>query len=123
MRVLVYGAGTIGSRVLCQLRKNPAIGVVTVDPRGDDCEAVERGIIDGVDIEETLTPLNVAEIVGRADPDLVLVATASEDLGLGHVPGVGLLMDALREEVEALAGVPVIEVARRLGSVSRKARR
>ena len=123
MRVLVYGAGTIGSRVLCQLQKNPALEVVTVDPRGNDCEAVERGIIDRVDIEETLTPMNMAQVIERASPDLVLIATASEDLGLGHAPGVGLLMDALREEVESLAEVPVIEVARRLGSVSRATKR
>lgn len=94
-----------------------------MDPRGDDCEAVERGIIDRVDTEEPLTPLNLAEIIGQAEPDLVLVATASEDLGLGHTPGVGLLMDALRGGVEPLSEVPVIEVARRIGSVSPATRR
>lgn len=117
MRILLYGAGRIGSRVLCQLQKNPAIEVVTVDPRGSDCEAVERGIIEAVDIEETLTPLNLGEIVEQVRPELVLFATASEDLGLGNAPGVDLMVDALREEIQSLAEVPVIEVARRMGSM------
>lgn len=33
MRVLVIGAGMVGARVLTQLKKNPCIEVVTVDPR------------------------------------------------------------------------------------------
>ncbi|HSO22300.1 MAG TPA: hypothetical protein VLT81_05305 [Chondromyces sp.] len=117
MKVLLYGAGRIGSRVLCQLQKNPKIETFVVDPRGNDCEAVERGIIDAVDMEETLTPLNLAAVIEEVRPELVLFATASEDLGLGNAPGVGLMMDALREEIEALSEVPVLEVARRMGSV------
>ena len=117
MHILLYGAGRIGSRVLCQLEKNPSIEVTVVDPRGNDCEAVERGIIDHVDIEETLSPMTVGEIFDTARPDLVLIATASEDLGLGNAPGIDLLMDALRGELENIADVPVIEVARRMGSI------
>jgi hypothetical protein len=44
--------------------------------------------------------------------DLVLLAMPTEEMGLGKTPGVDILADALREEIAALADVPVIEVAR-----------
>jgi hypothetical protein len=36
----------------------------------------------------------------------------TEDMGLGKSPGVDILADALRDELVAVAKVPVIEVAR-----------
>jgi hypothetical protein len=73
---------------------------------------VEQGIIDGVDIREALTPLTLKTVLAQARPDLVLLAMASEDLGLGKAPGVDILAEALRTELAALSKVPVIEVDR-----------
>jgi len=111
MRVLVIGAGRTGAKVLRQLRKNPAIEVVTADPR-QELYAVEEGIIEKVDIREALTPLTLKTVFEEARPDLVLLAMATEDLGLGKAPGVDILADALRDELVALSKVPVIEVSR-----------
>jgi hypothetical protein len=111
IRVLVIGAGRTGARVIEQLRKNPDIAIVTADPR-KKLYAVEQGIIDAVDIREALTPLTLEHVLKKAQPDLVLLAMPTEDLGLGTPPGVDILAGALREELAALSRVPVIEVAR-----------
>lgn len=111
MRILVIGAGRTGAKVLKQLKKNPAIEIITADPRQEHY-AVEEGIIDKVDIFETLTPLTLETVLEQARPDLVLLAMATEDMGLGKAPGMEILADALREEISALSRVPVIEVVR-----------
>ncbi len=111
MRVLVIGAGRVGAIVIQQLKKNPAIAIVTADPR-EKLYAVEQGIIDAVDIREALTPLSLEHILEQTTPDLVLLAMPTEDMGLGRAPGIEILAGALREELAALAAVPVIEVAR-----------
>ena len=111
MRVLLVGAGTAGVRALRQLRKNPNITVLTVDPR-ERPPAVEEKLIDSVDYREVLTPLTLEYIVSQAKPDLVLIATETEDLGLGSPAGVEMMAEALRDEVVAAADVPVLEVAR-----------
>lgn len=111
MRVLVIGAGRTGARVIRQLQKNPQIEIITADPR-QDLYAVEQGIIDAVDIRETLTPLTLEHVLEKSLPDLVLLAMPTEDMGLGKASGMDILAEALREEIAALAGVPVIEVVR-----------
>jgi len=111
MRVLVIGAGRTGARVIQQLKKNPKIKIVTADPR-EEIYAVDEGIIASVDIAEMLTPLNLEQVFAEARPDLVLLAMPTEDMGLGQAPGTDILADALREEIAAIADVPVIEVAR-----------
>ena len=111
MRILVVGAGRIGARVLRQLQKNPALTVLTLDPRPEPY-ALQEGIIDRVDIDEALTPLTLEYVLAQAEPDLVLLTTTTEDMGLGRAPGLDLLADALKEEVARLAEVPVIEVSR-----------
>ncbi len=111
MRVLVVGAGRAGARVIRQLQKNPEITVLTVDPR-ERPHAVEAGFIEGVDVREVVTPLTLEYVLERTQPDLVLLAAASEDLALGHAPGIDLLSEALREELAAISEVPVIAVAR-----------
>lgn len=111
MRILVVGAGHIGSRVIRQLKKNPDIEFVTVDPRPDSV-AVDQGLIEAVDIQEGFTPLTVNYVLERAKPDLILLAMATEDLGLGDAPGVDILADALREELASASDIPLIEVAR-----------
>lgn len=111
MKILVIGAGKTGTKVLKQLQKNPAIEIVTADPRQEH-HAVKAGIIDKVDIHEVLTPLTLETVLDQTRPDLVLLAMAAEDLGLGKAPGIEILADALKEELSALSTVPVIEVAR-----------
>lgn len=111
MRILVIGAGKTGAKVLKQLQKNPKIVIVTADPRQEH-HAVKEGIIDKVDIHEVLTPLTLETVLDQARPDLVLLAMAAEDMGLGKAPGIEILADALKEELSALSTVPVIEVVR-----------
>lgn len=111
MRVLVIGAGRTGAKVIAQLKKNPDIEIVTADPR-EHLFAVEEGVIDHVDIRESLTPLNLEEVLRKTRPGLVLLAMPPEDMGLGKTAGVDILAEALREEIAALADVPIIEVSR-----------
>ncbi|KON29376.1 hypothetical protein AC482_06620 [miscellaneous Crenarchaeota group-15 archaeon DG-45] len=111
MRVLVVGAGRVGSKVLLQLKKNPSIAVFTVDPR-EEPQAVSEGIIDIVDYRRELTPRDLEEVVRLVVPDLVLVTTSADDISRTGVPGLDMLVEALRGELEATADVPIIAVAR-----------
>ena len=114
MRVLVVGAGRAGARVLRQLAKNTSIQVLTVDPR-EEPYAIQQGIIATVDFHEALTPQALEYVIEQAEPELVLVTTATEDMDLGHAPGMDILVEALREELATIAKVPVIAVARAVG--------
>jgi hypothetical protein len=111
MRVLVVGAGRTGARVMRQLQKNPALIMLTCDA-GDEPYAVQKGIIDQVDLKETLTPLTLAYILDKTKPDLILLTSASEDFGLGTAPGVDVMVDSLKRELASLSAVPLIEVSR-----------
>jgi hypothetical protein len=111
MKVLVVGAGRTGSRVIRQLQKNPEIEIITADPRAD-AYAVRKGLIEMVDILEGFTPLTVDYVLEKAKPDLIFLATATEDLGLGNVPGIDILAEALRKELASASDIPMIEVAR-----------
>jgi nucleoside-diphosphate-sugar epimerase len=111
MRVLVVGAGMVGARVLRQLKKNPRIEVVTVDPR-DRPYAVEQGIIEDVDYHAELNTVELKETLNKVRPDLVLVTTSKEDMARTGVSGLEVLVTALRNELEATAEVPIIAVAR-----------
>ena len=111
MRVLVVGAGRIGAKVIKQLQKNPAIDIVTADPRPRHV-AVEEGVIEAVDIRQNITPLTIEAILRAARPDLVLITMQPEDMGLGRTPGVDILAESLHAEIAAISPVPVIEVAR-----------
>ena len=111
MRILVVGAGRVGSRVLRQLQKNPNLTVITVDP-SEKPLAVQEGIIDEVDIRETLTPLTLEFILSQAQPDLMILTRTSVDMGLGMGPGMDIFTEALQEELAAISEVPVIEVKR-----------
>jgi len=111
MRVLVIGAGRVGARVLRQLKKNPKIEVVTVDPR-DTPYAVEEGIIEGVDYHADLNTVEIKETLNEVRPDLVLVTTSKEDMARADVSGLEVLVTGLRDELEATAEVPIIAVAR-----------
>jgi hypothetical protein len=50
-------------------------------------------------------------VIEEVAPDLVLVTTSPEDMGLEGVPGLEILVEALRGELEATAKVPVIAVS------------
>ena len=112
MRILVYGCGKIGETVLDQLGKNSEIETITMDPR-DRPEALENGVIDEIDIDEPLTPMVIEGLIEKWSPDLILLATSSKDLALGHAPGLDMLMDSLWAELAAISSVPVIPVDRR----------
>jgi len=79
MRVLVVGAGKTGAGVLRQLQKNPRITVLTLDPR-ERPQALEEGIIEQVDYREALTPLNLKYVLDQAQPDLIILAAATEEV-------------------------------------------
>lgn len=111
MRILVVGAGRTGARVIQQLQKNPNIEIITADPR-PDTYAVTEGLIESVDILEGFTPLTVDYVLEKSRPDLILLSTATEDLGLGDAPGIDILADALRTEVASATDIPMIAVAR-----------
>lgn len=111
LNVLVVGAGRIGARVLLQLRKNSSLTVVTVDPR-EEPFSVEEGIIASVDYHSELTPANLEPIIKEVSPDLVLVTTSRDDIGRSGVPGLPVLVEALIQELEATANVPIIAVSR-----------
>ena len=111
MRVLVAGAGHVGAKVLLQLKKNPKLEVLTVDPR-ENPPAVQEGIIPEVDFREKLTLTALEEVIKQAKPDLVLVTTSTEDMGLGSAPGVDIYVETLRAELASIVDVPVIGVAR-----------
>ncbi len=111
MRILVVGAGKVGSKVLRQLKKNPALTVLTCDGQ-EEPFAVQQGIISEVDIQETLTPLTLDHVVGQVQPDIILLTSDSEDFGLGTAPGLDVMVDSLKRELSSLSRVPLIEVAR-----------
>ncbi len=111
MRVLVVGVGRVGAHVLKQLRKNPELTVLTVDPR-EEPFAVKEGIIPFVDYEAELTPMGLEPIIEVVGPDLVLVTTSPEDIGRSGIPGLEILVEALRGELEATSKVPIIAVDR-----------
>ena len=110
MRILVIGAGYVGARVLKQLQKNPKIEVFIVDPQ-DKPFAVEQGIVPAIDFQEALTPQAIEQVLKQIKPDLVLVTTTIEDMGLGTPPGVDILVESLRQELAAIADEPIIVVA------------
>jgi hypothetical protein len=115
MRILVYGCGRTGSAVLRQLQKNDAIELITADPR-EEPAALESGLIESVDITESLTPMNFENIVDQWTPDMVLLASTSSDLALGNSPGIDMMMDSLWTELATISKVPVILVDRDAGT-------
>lgn len=111
MRVLVVGAGRVASKVLLQLKKNPAIKVITVDPRKRP-PAVEEGIIEDVNYHSELKLGELSKLIQIEAPDLVLVTTSAEDISRIGVSGLEILVESLRNELEASANAPIIAVSR-----------
>lgn len=112
MKVLVIGAGRLGAQVISQLKKNKQITIVTADAHSEP-EAVRRCVIDKVDINAHITPLNAAEIVEKVKPDLVILARSVDDWEEGDVPmGTEFVMGMERELTRI--GVPVLPVSCRV---------
>ncbi len=111
MKVLICGAGENGAIVIQQLSKNKDIEIVTLDPR-ENPFALAEGIIEKVDVEENLTPLTLDFVIDKVRPDLILLTTELEDLGLGNVAGMDILSSSLRDELTSISPVPLIQVAR-----------
>ena len=109
MTILVVGAGKTGAEVLRQLSKNSSLRILILDPR-DDPFAVREGIIAAVDYKEALTPLTIDSIVKNARPDLILLTSSPQDMGLGDAAGIDILSAALQDELATIADVPVIQV-------------
>jgi hypothetical protein len=109
--ILVIGAGKVGAKVLLQLKKNLKLEVTTVDSRKTPF-AVEEGIIDSVDYLAELTPIELKPLIERIAPDIVLVTTSREDISSSNVPGLEILVDSLRQELEFTADVPIVAVNR-----------
>ncbi len=93
------------------MKKNPRLTVLTVDPRKRPY-AVEQGVIESVGFHSELGPGALEMVIRQVKPDLVLVTTSGEDIGRTGVPGLELLVESLRGELEATASVPIIAVAR-----------
>lgn len=111
MKILVCGAGENGALVIKQLRKNPIIEIVILDPR-ENPYALAEGIIEKIDVSETLTPLTIDYVIDKVNPDLILLTTELEDLGLGNVAGMDILSSSLRDELTSISTVPLIQVSR-----------
>ena len=109
--ILVIGAGKAGAKVLLQLKKNLKLEVITVDSR-ETPFSVNEGIIDSVDYIADLTPIELKPLIERIAPDIVLVTTSREDISRSNVPGLEILVDTLRQELEYTADVPIIAVNR-----------
>lgn len=109
MTILVVGAGKTGAEVLRQLSKNSNLRILTLDPR-DEPYAVTEGIVAAVDYKEALTPLSIDAIVRTAQPDLILLTSSPQDMGLGDAAGIDILSAALHDELATIADVPVIQV-------------
>ena len=109
--ILVIGAGKVGAKVLLQLKKNPKIEVKTVDSR-EIPFAVEEGIIESVDYIAEITAIELKPLIESIAPDIVLVTTSREDISRSNVPGLEILVDSLRQELELTVDVPIIAVNR-----------
>ena len=69
-------------------------------------------MIESVDFHNELSSRDLEWVLLQVRPDLVLVTTSGEDIGRPGVPGLELLVESLRGELEAAANVPIIAVAR-----------
>lgn len=109
MKVLVVGAGELGGRVIKQLRKNPDIVVIVADYR-ERPTAVKKGIIDEIDIQEHITPMNVVDVVQDAKPDLILLARKAKDWGHGDTVMATQFIAGLERQLSRFH-IPVIPVS------------
>lgn len=65
-----------------------------------------------MDFKKALTPLTRGHIIRQAAPDLSMLTSTSEDMGLGQSSGVEMFSSALRDQPATFAELPVIKFAR-----------
>jgi hypothetical protein len=111
LKILVVGAGVIGAKVIKQLRRNPSIEIRVVDSR-EVPFSVEEGIIEKVDYQVELRPVELEQVIMEVKPDIVLVTTSPQDISKSSIPGLEILVEALRIELESASKVPIIAVSR-----------
>lgn len=109
MKVLVVGAGDLGIRVIKQLKKNPEIAVIVADYR-DKPMAVEKGVIEKVDILEHITPMNIINIVEGCEPDIIFLARKAKDWGHGDTVMATQFIAGLERQLSQFH-IPVIPVS------------
>lgn len=109
MKVLVVGAGKLGSMVIRQLRKNPRLEIVVADPHKNPCAVVEDRLCDS-HLRVHVTPLNFKEVIDQVKPDLVVLARTTEDWEQSDVP-MGAQYVAGMERELTKGDVPVLPVS------------
>jgi predicted dinucleotide-binding enzyme len=107
MRIWLIGAGQIGTAILRQLHKNPDITVVVSDPSPSP-QAVQEGVIEKVDLVETVTPVSVNRLARRIRPDLILLSPPADDKNLSALEGGQAMAQALHYEISVTSEYPVI---------------
>jgi len=112
MKVLVIGAGRLGTQVISQLKKNKDITVIVADAH-ETPEAVKKGVIEKTDLIAHITPLNIFDIIKQVNPDLVLLARTVDDWEQGDTPmGTEFVMGMERELTTI--HVPVLPISCRV---------
>ncbi len=109
MRIWLIGAANKGVVILTQLQKNPEIDIIISDssPRP---RAVVEGVIEKVDYQEMVTPMNVNALARRIRPDLILIDSTADSRNLGRLTGGLALSDALMQEIVATSEYPCIVI-------------
>ncbi len=115
MRILVIGGGKLGTVVIKQLKKNPDVKIVVADWRRD-CVAVEKKVIDKIDIHAHITPMNFKTVIEKVRPDLVLVARSAKDWRYEDSPMGSHLVQGMEKQM-LTQKVPVILVGALMGNV------
>jgi saccharopine dehydrogenase-like NADP-dependent oxidoreductase len=111
LKILVVGAGRIGSKVIKQLKKSTKIRFYTIDPR-ENPQALEQEIVEKIDFSVDLIPGEIIKIINDLRPDLVLVTTSKEDISKTGVQGIDILVESLNNELESASEYPIISVSR-----------
>ncbi|MBE2238934.1 MAG: hypothetical protein IAE81_14175 [Caldilineaceae bacterium] len=107
MRIWLIGADQAGTSALKQLRKNPEIQVVVSDaiPRP---KAVEQRVIGQVDFIESVTPLNINQLVKRVRPDLILLDRGAIQRAFSRLSEGFAFAESIQNEIAAASAIPCI---------------
>lgn len=107
MRIWLIGADQAGTSALRELRKNPEIEVIITDTIERPRAVVER-VIDGVDMVETVTPVNINLLARRIRPDLILMDGGAAQRALTRVTGGLAFAEAMLNEIKAASDYPCV---------------
>ena len=109
MRALVVGGGELGVRVIKQLRKNSKIEIIVADYR-EDCIAVQKGVIETVDVLEHLTSLNIGACCEELRPDIILLCREARDWGHHDTVMATHFISGMEKELSGFH-IPVVPVS------------